>query len=279
MFTIKLKPIQGLSRFYKNLNKKIILIYNFIVLKSRWHLIDMKIKIGTRYNLQFTTDEKNFLFFLEEDKWFEDVVGKIRKLMGIVVDKNHIDSSDKKKKIDSLSLLLVEVYETLAPYWYETFSSIITTGYAIPSEYKNQESISYAFEDENPFDEPFRKEFTLKIHTKISISKIKKFLNDNEAEINSLLLKLPKEPSIKNKNIDLGKEIDELKRSNTYYQIGGKKLKHINPKIDQAYNALAVVHGRYKTKAKEVLRKNLQSEENLEYILEKLEENLSILAK
>lgn len=245
--------------------------------------MNMKIKIGTNNGLSFTDNEKQFLALLEEDIIFENFIKQIRTLLKIPekLEGNLPEIDEQKKEIvNSLAVLLVETFDTLATHWYETFASIIMTGIAIPSQYKQPEAISYNFEDESVFDEPYRKSLTITIHTQITRNGITTFLFDNKEVIDKLLKQLPKDHTIKMQDIDVKKEVSKLKKltsANTYSTIA-KALKEVHGDNLQEqfedYDRLSAYNKRYKKDSQKILKKNPSHLKTLEEVLNQLKNKL-----
>src|SRR5882672_2797845 len=151
----------------------------------------MKIKIVTKDGLDFIKSEKGFIDFLRIDKDFERYVREARMLVGIPTNIDETNEkinlhADKVKLIENIALNISNIYSDLPEHWYTIFAGIIMTGTARPSEYKESEEITCDFEDESPFDEPYRKNVTITIHTRVSKRKIKKFIDDSK-KLNQLL--------------------------------------------------------------------------------------------
>jgi len=245
--------------------------------------MNMKIKIGTNNDLSFTDNEKQFLTLLEEDVVFENFIKKIR--MVLKIPENLEGNQPKvgehtKELVDSLSILLVGTFNTLATHWYETFASIIMTGTAIPSEYKQTDAISYYFEDESPSEEPYRTSLTITIHTSTTRNGINQFLYENRKEIDRLLKELPKDHTIRMKHINLKKEINNLKKltsENTYSTIIDE-LKETHgenlPAQFEDYDRLSIYNQRYQKDIQNILKKNPDNIRTLEGVLVQLKDKL-----
>jgi hypothetical protein len=243
----------------------------------------MKIKIGTNSDLTFSENEKQFLKLLEEDAVFEEFIKKIRRLVklpeNIEGEKSEVDEHTRQI-VNSLAILLVDIFDNLSTHWYETFASIIMTGVAIPSEYKQTDAISYQFEDENPSDEPYRKALTITIHTYTTRNGIKKFLSDNKEEIDTLLKKLSKDHTIKMKDIDFKKEVSNLKKltsENTYSKITDTLRDTYGDNLPEQFNEydkLSIYNMRYKKDLQNILKKDPDHIKILEETLAQLKNTL-----
>lgn len=215
-----------------------------------------KLKLGGSWSKQ----EKEFISLLEEDEEFCELVRKFRNEAGVPEGGFDLDrpvfeynKTDSFSKIDGSSLFnssfLLTTLLQLPSYWVYSFTGILLFGLAFPiSEIK-----------EPPIEiETINMEVTIHIREKISIKKLRNFLQENSYSFIKAVSNLSRTPKVSLKNFEYRKKVQELRRQGmTINEITEKLVTEYGEnKLPTPYLAYETV-GRYEQRFGEYLQKTL----------------------
>ena len=169
-----------------------------------------KLKLGGSWSKQ----ERDFISLLEEDEEFCELVRKLRKKSGVSEDGFDLDKpiSEYNKtnsfgKIDGNSLVDSCLFLTwllgLPSYWAHAFTGILLFNFPFPINKLKKPHIEI---------ENFNTEVIIHIREKISIKKLRNFLQENSNSFIKAVSNLPRTPKVSLKNLGYRKRVQELHR-------------------------------------------------------------------